>query len=62
MPVLVRMTMISELNPSRVKNPSLAAKCTGQEARPGDDGEIRSLSWAVTVASQMANANTIVKK
>jgi hypothetical protein len=42
MPVLVRMTMISAVNPSLAKNPSLAANCTGHDANPGDDGAIRS--------------------
>ena len=44
MPVLVRMTMISALNPSRLKNPSFAARCTGQDARPGEDGDMRIFS------------------
>ena len=51
MPVLVRMTMISAVNPSRLKKPSFAARCTGQEARPGEEGEMRTLSWASTGAA-----------
>jgi hypothetical protein len=44
MPVLVRMTMISAVNPSRLKKPSFAAKCTGQETRPGDDEDMQIFS------------------
>ena len=34
--------------PFRAKTPSLAARCTGQEASPGEDAEIRRISWAKT--------------
>jgi hypothetical protein len=38
--------MISGFKPSRAKNPSLAAKCIGQAAKPGDDGAMRTFSCA----------------
>ena len=38
------MTMISGLNPSRAKKPSLAPRCIGQAAKPGEDGAMRTRS------------------
>jgi hypothetical protein len=44
MPVLVRITIISAVNPSLAKNPSRAANCRGHDAKPGEDGAKRSFS------------------
>ena len=38
------MTMISGLKPSRAKKPSLAPRCIGQAAKPGEDGAMRTRS------------------